>query len=126
MDLASCVRARRCRQIAGGRLEKRIFGNGILSEDCSDQVLACFPFAGRVTFVQEMFVRAFENLFGVQLRANASFGEGHERTAHGEAPFFSESAYLDGKFGGNSYALAHRSGPRTADGRLGSTGHNSF
>ena len=43
--LRSSTRARMCSQTGRGRSENRIFGNGILPEDCPDQILPCFPLA---------------------------------------------------------------------------------
>ena len=49
-----------CSQTGRGKLEKRIFGNGVVPEDCPDQGLPRFTFALGVGLVHEPTISRIE------------------------------------------------------------------
>ena len=73
----SSTRARMCSQSGRGRLEKRIFGNSVLSEDCPDQVLSRFALAFRVGLAHETPVSRID----VRARLQSPLCKRHQRAA---------------------------------------------
>jgi len=49
-----------CFQSGRGRLEKRIFGNGVCSKNSADQILAGFVFAMRIGLGKESAIAGSE------------------------------------------------------------------
>ena len=68
----SATRARICSQIGRGRLENRIFGNSVLPEDCSDQILPSLAFTLRIGFGHEPPIRLAETVPRRRFRLHAA------------------------------------------------------
>ena len=64
-----------CSQTGRGRLENRIFGNGILPEDCLDQIFPGFAFAAGIGLGHEASIRRIEMIACRRFRLNPPLRE---------------------------------------------------
>lgn len=106
----SSTRCARCCHTARGRPEKRIFGNGVFSEDCTDQVFSGFFLFSGLFLVDEGFVGGSKIFFCLAFGLDAAFGQRHEGAADCEVAFFGKTA----EFGGYGRWYADALTERTA------------
>ena len=78
----SSTRARMCSQTGRGRLEKRIFGNGVLPEDCPDQVFPRFVLAFGVGLRYEPPISCAEISACRRFRLHSSLRKHDQGPAH--------------------------------------------
>jgi len=80
----SATRARMCCQTGRGRLENRIFGNGIFPEDCPDQILSSFIFTHGIALRHESPICRIETHACRRFSVHPALREHDQRPAHGE------------------------------------------
>ena len=102
----SATRARMCCQTGRGRLENRIFGNGILPEDCPDQILPGFILAHGIALRHEPPICRIETLACRRFSVYPALCEHDQRPAHGETLSSGYSLDLNRQVRWNRDALA--------------------
>lgn len=105
----SSTRSRMCCQTARGRLENRILGNRLVSEDGSNQVTSGLVLLRRISFFEKSLIGSFQALLFVLFGANAAFGKGDQRAANCQLAFFGHAAHCRRQGRGNRDALPNRS-----------------
>ncbi len=117
----SATRARMCCQTGRGRLENRIFGNGVLPEDCPDQLSPCFNFAPGIALRHELPICRIEAPARRRFSVHPALCEHDQRPAHGEMLLSGYSLDLNRQVRGNRDALAD--GRRRSRARLWPVSH---
>src|ERR1035437_6491544 len=95
-----------CCQTGRGRLENRIFGNGILPEDCPDQILPGFILAHGIALRHEPPICRIETLACRRFSVYPALCEHDQRPAHGETLSSGYSLDLNRQVRWNRDALA--------------------
>jgi len=101
----SSTRAKRCCQRPAGRSEKRIFGNCVLPEYRSDQVLSGLVLFRWILFPEERLVSGSEIIASILFGLHPPLRQAHQSSAQGEAAFTGNTADLDGQRRWNTHAL---------------------
>ena len=89
-----------------GRLEKRIFGNGVLPEDCPDQVLPRLVLTLGIGLGQEPPISRCEMSLLSRLRLHSALREHDQGPARRKMPFPCHALYLNCQLRRNGDALA--------------------
>ena len=92
-------------QTGRARLENRIFGNGILPEDCLDQIFPGFAFAAGIGLGHEASIRRIEMIACRRFRLNPPLREHNQRPAHRKMLFPGHAPYLNCQLRRNGDAL---------------------
>ena len=95
-----------CSQTGRGRLEKRIFGSGVLPEDCPDQVFARFFPALGIGFGHEAPIRRVEMSARFRVRLHSALRKRYQCPAHRKVILPRHALDLDGQLRRNGDALA--------------------
>jgi len=101
----SATRFKICSQSGRGRLEKRIFGNCIPSEDCLDKFLAGLTFLFRIGG-HELLISRSQPGPSRRFRFHTPFRKRHESATHRYFPLLRYALYFQCQLRGNSDALA--------------------
>src|ERR1039458_2172405 len=102
----SSTRARMCSQTGRGRLENRIFGNGVLPEDSPDQVLPCFALAFGIGFGHEPSIARIKTGARASLSLQSALREHNQRPTHRKMLLPGHTPYLNCQLCRNGDALA--------------------
>jgi len=121
--LRSWTRSSRCSHKPRGRSEKRIFGNCVFPEDCTNQIPTGFPFSHRFVFLQETPVSGSQVLSGIGLGPNPALNHSHNSPAHRDVSPLGDAPNLSGERGGDGDALPDWLRSRSR-GTLLKAGHN--
>ena len=103
----SSTRARMCSQTGLGRLEKRIFRNGVLPENCPNQVLPRFAFARGIGLRHEPLIGRTEIRARCRLRLHSALRKHDQCPAHREMLLPGHTLDLNCQLRRNGDALAN-------------------
>src|ERR1019366_3792552 len=98
--------ARMCSQTGCGRLENRIFGNGVVPEDCPDQILPRFALALGIGLIHETAIRRVEILARCRFSLHSALREHNQGSAHRKMLFPGHTLDLNCQLRRNRDALA--------------------
>jgi len=85
-----------CSQTGRGRLEKRIFGNGVLPEDRADQILPCFVLARGIGLAHKPPISRIEIRAGGRFRLYSALRKHDQGTAHRKMVLPGHALHLNG------------------------------
>jgi len=102
----SSTRARMCSQTGWGRLENRIFGNGVFPEDGADQIFPGFALASAIGLDHESAIRCVEILACRCFSFHSALCEHDQGSALGQVLLPGHALDLNRQFRRNGDALA--------------------